>query len=145
MVLGDKSAAGDVVQDTFIRLYEQQNHNPGINDVKSWLFITARNLCFNIKRHNRQEISLDISHDQIPGEDKSGDERVYILEKAMQMLDSKFREALALKEYQGLSYAEMATVLETTVPAVKSLLFRARVSLREKYNQQIKKGERYGM
>ena len=144
-VLNDRETAGDILQETFIKLYEQMNRNSNIKDVKSWLFITARNLCFNHKRNNRSNIPLGAIHNDIPDGKSPDDERLYILAKAMWEIEDKYREALILKEYQALSYAEIATILQTSVSSVKSLLFRARVSLREKFNHLVKEGEKHDM
>jgi RNA polymerase sigma-70 factor (ECF subfamily) len=135
-LLGERETANDVVQEVFTRLFERQNGNYGrIANIKGWLFIAARNFCLNIKRDKRRKAKLT---PEIVGSLSSAnpvDARVVILEKAMQSLDLKFREALILREFEGFSYIEMAEILGLSKPAVKSLLFRARVTLREEYDK----------
>ena len=144
-LLADNESAADVVQEAFMKLFEKLNHNSEIKDIKSWLFITTRNLCLNMKRNSRKETSLDILADRMIDSKNTSDTRIFTLQKAMLALDTKFREVLVLKEYQGFSYAEMASLLETTVPAIKSSLYRARVMLRDKFNQLKQRGDIYGL
>ena len=145
MMTGNKDNAGDIAQEVFLRLFEQVKNNSHIDNIKSWLFIIARNLCLNHKRDHQREIAIDIESGRPGISSNPSDGRIFTLRQAIQNLDSKYREALILKEYQGFSYMEIAAILNTTIPAIKSILFRARVSLREEYDNLIKKGELYGL
>jgi RNA polymerase sigma-70 factor (ECF subfamily) len=135
-LLGEKEGASDVVQEVFTRLFERQNGNYGlISNIKGWLFITARNFCLNIKRDKLRKAKLAPEINKISKTANPVDANVAILEKAMQSLDLKFREALVLREFEGLSYSEMAEILGLSKPAVKSLLYRARVLLRQEFDR----------
>jgi RNA polymerase sigma-70 factor (ECF subfamily) len=133
-MLGDRDVAGDVVQDVFIGLYTQMNNGTKILTPKSWLLAATRNLCLNRIRDSRKQTALeDSTHVAI---DDASDEAIHdVLEAALQSLDGNLREVLILREYQNLSYAEMAEILGTTVPAVRSNLYRARIDLREAYRK----------
>lgn len=57
------------------------------------------------------------------------------MNKAMLRLDVTHREALVLKEYEGLSYQEIAEIMRLTVPAVRSPLYKARIALKTVYTE----------
>ena len=130
-MLGDAHAAGDVAQDVFIRLYEHQSNHHRIADVKSWLFIVARNLCLNHMRNRGRQAPLDALEDQLVESNPAVDPRQRALRRALSGLESPYREALILKVYQGFSYREIAEILGRTVPSVRSALFKARSMLRD--------------
>lgn len=130
-MLGDAHAAGDVAQDVFIRLYEHQSNHHRITDVKSWLFIVARNLCLNQIRNRGRQVPLEQLEDQLVESSPAVNPKKRALRRALAGLESPYREALILKVYQGFSYQEIAEILGKTVPAIRSLLFKARSMLRE--------------
>ena len=134
-MLRDESAAGDVTQDVFLKLYKNRKNIRTIGNVKNWLFIITRNLCLNRIRDRRKEIPIHSIPDENLGYDNNPDENRVVLEKSLLSLETKYREALILKEYQGFSYKEMAEILKISVPAVRSLLFNARIRLRENFHK----------
>lgn len=134
-MLGDNDAAGDITQEVYIRLFKVLRNNSQIKDIKSWLFIAVRNLCLNKIRDGHKEISLDSIPNENLGYDNDPDTNRIVLEKSLLSLETRFREALILKEYQGFSYKEMAQILQITVPAVRSLLFKARMRLKDNFHR----------
>lgn len=131
-MLGDTDSAGDVTQEVFIRLYRSLTDHSAILDLKSWLFICTRNLCLNYRRDRGREISLeDAPASRQPTVDQP-DRSIDAVRKALAALDTKFREAIILREMEGFSYREIAHILQITVPAVRMLLYKARLALREK-------------
>ena len=129
-MLGDPQAAGDVAQDVFLRLFEHQQDHHRISDVKSWLFIVARNLCLNHIRNRSRQIPLEQLEEPLVESNPVVDPRQRALRLALVRLESPYREALILKVYQGFSYREIAEILGRTVPSVRSTLFKARCMLR---------------
>lgn len=142
-MLGDKDAAGDVAQDVFIRLYEHQSNHHHIADVKSWLFIVARNLCLNHIRSHRKQQPLDSVSNSLDHSYSTNDTRLVTLRQAVGRLESPYKEGLILKAYQGFAYIEIAEILGTTVPAVRAILFKARNQLRDELNRTQAKGDSY--
>jgi RNA polymerase sigma-70 factor, ECF subfamily len=132
-MLGSRESAADVTQETFIRLFKTLQVGNGIQNIESWLFIVNRNLCFNHLRDQRPSAALDSVEDttSVVQDEHSTDRDT--LRRAMSRLEVGHREALILREYSGLTYGEMAEILETTESAIKSLLFRARVRLKEEF------------
>ncbi len=134
-ILGDEHMASDVTQDVFLRLFKSMGKSRKIENAKGWLFITARNLCLNKIRDGRKEVSLHSIPEETLGYDNNPDRNRIILAKSLLSLDTKYREALILKEYQGFSYKEIAEILQITVPAVRSLLFNARTRLKDNFHK----------
>jgi len=134
-MLSNKESAGDITQEVFIKLFNSKRNPAKINNLKNWLFILTRNLCLNRIRDTKKEISLDSIADEKSIENKSTNLQVLRLQKAFNQLEPDLKEALVLREYQGFSYKEIAEILCLTVPAVKSLLFRARLRLKEVYEK----------
>lgn len=134
-MLGDRDAAGDITQEVFLRLYKSMNTKSAITNMQNWLFILTRNLCLNRIRDSKKELSLETAGvENIPGvEDKNPN--MTVLRKAIMCLETKYREVLILKEYQGFSYMEIGGILGLTVPAVRSLLYKARIMLKEQFER----------
>lgn len=133
--LNSRDAAQDVTQQAFLRLFKTLSQNSSISDGRSWLFITTRNLCYNYIRDRRKEVPLDsVDHCEITVPPASSPEHIH-LHKALCRLDSPYREALILKEYQGFSYYEISKILNTTVPAVRTVLYKARLKLKDNYDK----------
>ncbi|OGC78627.1 MAG: hypothetical protein A2145_02580 [candidate division Zixibacteria bacterium RBG_16_40_9] len=129
-MLGDKQSASDITQEVFIKLFKSQDNSKPINDLKNWLFILTRNLCLNKLRDSKKEIGLEAIEEE-SSENKIQDPQVLKLREALNQLEPNLKEALVLREYQGFSYQEIAEILDISVSAVKSLIFRARVKLKE--------------
>jgi RNA polymerase sigma-70 factor (ECF subfamily) len=130
-MLGEKDSAGDITQEVFIKLFKSQNNPARINNLKSWLFILTRNLCLNRIRDTKKEISLGSIDANKSGGDEFSVLQSLKLQRALVKLEPDLKEALILREYQGFSYAEISDILGLSVSGVKSLLFRARIRLKE--------------
>lgn len=137
-LMNDRAETEDIVHEAFIKLFEQFQKQAEIQDIKNWLFIVTRNLCFTrlkrIRKHtNYNEQILENAEDQ----NKSA-ETTYFIEQTLGQLDNKYREILILRTYFGYSYDEIARILHKSIPAIKSLLFNAR----KKLQKQAKKTEK---
>ncbi len=143
-MLGSRDAAADVTQEVFVRLYKALNGDgTGVEDTKAWLFIVNRNLCLKQIRGRRPDAPLEAA-ENLPGHsDSSLDPDHRDLRKAMDVIDPRHREALLLREYSGFTYREMGEILEISEPAVKSLLYKSRVQLREKFTKFKAQRNRY--
>lgn len=128
-MLGDRDESGDIVQEVFVRLYTQLKAGTVIAKPRSWLLTSLRNLCLNRLRDSRKYVAIE--NLSLPSNPAGAPHTA--LESALHSLDPASREAIILREYQGLSYAEIAEMTDSTVPAVRSLLYRARNALRDTY------------
>ena len=133
--LSSRDAAEDITQQAFVRLFNTLSRNSSITDGRSWLFITTRNLCYNHIRDRQKEVPLDHLNDSEMTIPPFSNPEHMRLQKALGQLDTPYREALILKEYEGFSYYEIAKILNTTVPAVRTVLYKARLKLKSNYEK----------
>jgi RNA polymerase sigma-70 factor (ECF subfamily) len=134
-MLGNKEAAGDVTQEVFMKLFKSRDNPIKINHLNSWLFILTRNLCLNQIRDAKIKIGLESIEIENPtGKEATAWENIK-LQKALSNLEPDLKEALILKEYQGFSYVEISEIMGTSVGSVKSLLYKARIRLKEIYGK----------
>jgi RNA polymerase sigma factor (sigma-70 family) len=135
-MLGSTEDAEDVLQEVFVNAYKAMLRDEREINLRPWLYRIARNRCLNHLR--KPTADAQESMDMVPAvEASSTAEKVHNREEFRQLLvDVKKlpetqRSALLLREMDALSYEEIAAAMETTVPSVKSLLVRARISLAE--------------
>ncbi len=133
-MLMDRDLALDVMQDTFVRVYENRDRLINTAAFKSWLYTIARNQCLNRLRQRGREVRLDDSMDvgadgDTPVSQMEKNERVEFVNRFLEELSPAYREVIVLREYQNLSYEEIAAVTRSTISAVKSRLFKARRKL----------------
>lgn len=134
-MIGDSHSAGDITQDVFLRLFENRGKFAEIGNVTGWLITVARNRCLNHLRGRKKEVSIE-NIDLYKSDNPIGiDHNHATLEKAMAGLKTRYREALILREYQGCTYNEISEILQITVAAVRSLLYNARLELRDNFQR----------
>lgn len=141
---GNASDAEDLVQDTMLRAYRSwERYTPGTN-AKGWLLTILRHLFINeYRRRIRHPETVDVDtiepfalFQEVQEEDPQGaffdrivDDEVL---RAVDQLPEAFREAVTLSDVEGLSYEEVAKVLDVPVGTVKSRLYRGRRLLQAK-------------
>ena len=144
-MLLNRELAQDVMQDTFLRVYENRERLMKTDSFKAWLFTIARNQCLNQLRRNNWQIPLDPEmalppHIQgakhTPVQDLEKSEKIQLVNRYLQELKADYREVIILREYQNMSYEEIAAVTRSTLSAVKSRLFKARKKL-GKYLEEV--------
>ncbi len=135
-MLGSTEDAEDVLQEVFVNAYRAMLADEREINLRPWLYRIARNRCLNHLR--KPTADAQESMDMVPAvEAASTAEKVHNREEFRQLLDDvgklpeTQRTALLLREMDAMSYEEIAAAMETSVPSVKSLLVRARISLAE--------------
>lgn len=131
---GTLTEAEDMVQECFLRAFRAFETFEGRASLRAWLYKIAHNLCLNhVQRRPPVWEPLEASHRQELASDESaelGRENVRLGFVALvQSLPPRQRAALVLRDVLGWSAEETARILETTVPAVKNALGRARQTL----------------
>jgi RNA polymerase sigma-70 factor (ECF subfamily) len=156
-LLQDREAAEDLAQETFLRVFQARRTYAPTAKFSTWLFCIANNLASNVRRGNsrRRTVSFAGTGDDGTGgrpeewllADKSAlmptrqlDRRELqeVVRQALGDLSDRHRMALLLHKYEEMSYADIAAAMETTEPAVKSLLARARESLRDRLEAYVR-------
>jgi RNA polymerase sigma factor (sigma-70 family) len=135
-MLGSTEDAEDVLQEVFVNAYKAMLADEREINLRPWLYRIARNRCLNYLR--KPKADAQESMDMVPEvAAASTAEKVHNREEFRQILSDvnklpeTQRAALLLREMDALSYEEIAAAMDTTVPSVKSLLVRARISLAE--------------
>src|SRR3954449_8275130 len=127
--------AEDVLQDVFVRAYGALRADEREVNVRAWLYRVAHNRCVDHLRRpvppaaDIFELSRKPLHDPI--EEAQRREDLARLVKDIARLPEQQRSALLMREIDGMSYTDLAGALDVSVPAVKSLLVRARIGLVE--------------
>jgi RNA polymerase sigma-70 factor, ECF subfamily len=142
MLTRNRVEAEDLVQETYVRALEAQHRLRKDSNVKGWILTILRNLWLNQLRKRKSEpllVEMDGQEggaDYVPGnaldsyEILAGKEDVKRVQVAIGQLSTEFREVILLREFEELSYQEMATVLDCPMGTVMSRLGRARAKLR---------------
>ena len=135
-MLGSKEDAEDVLQEVFAAAFNAMMSDEREINVRPWLYRIARNRSLNHLRKTQAlgVDSMDVhlsEHGQTTADKVHKREEFRLLVADVQDLPETQRTALLLREIDALSYEQISEVMETTVPSVKSLLVRARVSLAE--------------
>ncbi len=144
-MLGNVDDAHDVAQQVFIRVWKSAPRYEATAKFTTWLYTITRNLVFNEvrRRSRRKEVSLDepafddqprqVVHPLAPGADTltQQEELEKALDAAISALPEKQRMAVILRRYEDTPYEDLCQILGMSLPAVKSLLFRARGELRK--------------
>jgi len=150
-MLGNPSDAEDIAQQVFIRLWKSAPRYEVKAKFTTFLYTITRNLVFNeTKRKQRKKehsleqqeeesfTSIEDKHAHSPGEEMLQAELKAQVDKAIMMLPEKQRLAVILRRYENMPYEQISDVLELSVSAVKSQLFRARNALRESLSHYLK-------
>ena len=138
-IISDKEAAEDILQETFLRVYNQRKNYSPDYALSTWVYTIALNLCRSElrKRKLRRFISLEFLKEEtdieLPDEKNLEPERLKpLLEKAIKALPDEYRTAFVLCDIDRLPYNDIAEIMRVPVGTVKSRINRARAMLREK-------------
>jgi RNA polymerase sigma-70 factor (ECF subfamily) len=153
----NREDAEDVVQDAFLKAYENLDQFQGNSKFYTWLVRIAVNE--SLMKLRRRKTSKTVSMDEDveteegsmprefadwspnPEQQYGQSELGEILRKTIQGLPTSFRTVFVLRDVEGLSTEETAEMLDLSIPAVKSRLLRARLQLRERLNKYFKKNK----
>lgn len=142
----NRAIAEELAQDVFLRVFRFRNRYQPEAKFSTWLFRITTNVALNWRRDTRREsahLSLDVAlHDprQIQVADRAprADERLLAelhameIRDAIESLPAKQLAAVLMHKYEGMDYAAIARALDCSIPALKSLLFRAYETLRRR-------------
>jgi RNA polymerase sigma-70 factor (ECF subfamily) len=143
-MVGSPEEALDLSQEAFLRVYDRASRYRPSGRFRSWLFRIAGNLGRSWLRRRRilRWLRFDIQkHDRpsgAPGTDSrlEREELRLAVREALGRLPDRQRQAILLRRFEGMSQREIAATLQTTVPAVESLLQRAMTTLRRELTRK---------
>ncbi len=130
-ILNDRELAEDVLQETFIRLYQYADPSFEGGSIIGYLIRVARNLCLNIKRTKKDFISLD-DYDlsqtyEINYENKELSDLVMI---SLDLLDEKSKEILTMRIFNDMPYSEISQIFNITEARARYIVFRSKMKIR---------------
>ena len=139
-MLGDAAEAEDAAQEAFLRAYVKlSSYDSTRSSFKTWLLTITSNHCIDRLRKRRVTLlSIDeplffhpalASREVGPEQAVLADERSALVQSLLANLTPRYRAAVVLRYWYDMSYGEIAETLDTTINAVKALLFRARRTL----------------
>ena len=154
--VNNREDAEDLTQEVFIEVYRSISGFRGDSKLSTWIYRIAvtKSLDFLRKRKRKKRFGImkSISGEERlqeelkatdtsdPGTQAENQDRIKILNEALEKLPENQRVAFTLSKYDELSYQEIAEILETTIPAVESLIHRAKNNLKKRlYNYYEKK------
>lgn len=141
--VGNRAVAEELAQDVFLRVYLSRNYRPRAK-FRTWLFHIATNLALNWLRDHKAESAVlplgawprHLRRREARAPTQSAEERLIEearleeVRAAVHELPARGRAAVLMHKYEEMEYAQIAAVLGCSVPATKSLLFRAYEELR---------------
>lgn len=141
-MLGNRGEAEEAAQEAFIRAYTRLDTYDPSRKFSTWMLSITSNYCIDLLRKRRALLlSLDqplpphpalmSDREENPEAQASDTEREQMVQALLEHLPEDYRQAVVLRYWYDLSYEEIADVMDTTISAIKSRLFRARRQLAE--------------
>jgi len=149
-MLGDDVDSEDIAQQVFIRVWKSAARYQPTAKFTTWLFKIARNLVFNELRRRKRHPVTPLQHEEeehffqpadsggmTPDASLLDSELNDAIQMAIDALPETQRLAIILRRYEEMPYEEIGEILNLSVPAVKSVLFRARAELRQQLRKYL--------
>lgn len=137
-LVNDIYVAEELAEDTFVRIGIKKPKDSGKSSFKTWLYTIGRNIAIDYIRRNskKREVPVDECKDLSIEEESLEvmyirEERKIIVHKALHKLKTEYRQVLWLIYFEGFSNKETAMVMKKSVHSVETLVYRARLALKE--------------
>ncbi len=135
--------AEDVVQETMMKVWNRRDQWEQIESIEAFCMTICRNLSLDkVRRMDNQAQSLDAAYDpkdlhvaSNPEEQAIQSDRIRLVRQLINQLPEKQRSCMQLRDMEGKSYKDIATILDITEEQVKVNIFRARQTIREKFKR----------
>lgn len=126
----EQDIAEDIFQETFIRFYKSIDKNFVNINIPGYLMKTAKNLSLNYFRDKKQNIRIEDAEAIIADSNSyENTELINLIMRALDLLDDKYKEAFVLREFNGMSFQEIADIMDLSLTNSKSRVTRARQKL----------------
>jgi len=147
--VGDRETAEDIVQETFLRAFRRRREYRAIANFSTWLFTIAGNLAKSELRRRKRWRFFSLNWDEesetgieIPDESHRPDTMAEtamtdeMIQEAIESLPANYRKVILLRDVEGLSYQEIARIVNRPVGTVKSRVNRARLRLQRRLKME---------
>lgn len=147
--VSDRETAEDIVQETFLRAFRKRKEYRAIANFSTWLFTIAGNLAkselrrrkrwrlFSLDRDEESDTGMDLPDESFRpdrvAESSMADDQI---QDAIAALPENYRQVILLRDVEGMSYQEIAEIIDCPVGTVKSRVNRARLKLQQKLKQE---------
>ncbi len=137
-MLSDKMICEDIIQNVFVKLFQNMDHIRNTGRIDVWLFTTTRNEIYSFYRTKRTHVDqfgvldtddLEIDSSVKLDEEFELQEMKEMIMKELDKLPVEQRDVFLLKEYGGLTYKEISEIMKIDEDLVKSRLYKARQKL----------------
>lgn len=127
VILENEEQSQDVFQEVFTRLYKAIKSKTDHSNIPGFLVTMARNLCLNIKRNRKNTVPVDeMELAEKPSVSLDDKELLELVMMSLEFLDEKYRSSFMKREFEGLSYSEIAAAEDISVPNAKLRVARAK-------------------
>ena len=147
--VGDRETAEDIVQETFLRAFRKRKEYRAIANFSTWLFTIAGNLAkselrrrkrwrlFSIDRDEESDTGMDLPDvSALPDKVAESSLADVQIQQAIGSLPANYRQVILLRDVQGMSYQEIAEIVDCPVGTGKSRVNRARLKLQQKLKNE---------
>jgi len=147
--LNNREEAEDAVQEVMMKLWDERNKTARYENPAAWCTTVTRNYCIDLLRRRKMTAQDDISvaKDLIEaGNDifskSEGSEAASLINGIVERMKEPYRSAVILRDIEGYSYEEAAEAMQTSVGTLRTILSRARKSIREEMERKYNYGTR---
>lgn len=141
-LLGQEAEAEDAVQEVLLKVWTKRDEWASWRNIEGYCMIALRNQCLEKLRHRRPQWTVESAAREVQSKDRDPEQQVQDKElsghirKCLEGLPEKLQSVVHLREVEGLSYQEIAAVLDLSMEQVKVNLFRARTALKKLINRE---------
>ncbi len=136
----DSAEAEDIVQETLIKVWNKKDQWEEIENIEAFCFAICRNLALDsLKRHENRNQSLDATHAEQaddgrnPSEQTIHHDHLQLIRNIVNDLPLRQRSCIQLRDFEGKSYRDIATLLDITEEQVKINIFRGRQTIKLRF------------
>lgn len=130
-VTGHPEEANDIFQEAFYKFYHSIKKMDDVTNIGGLLLTITRNLSLNYNRDKKSTFNIEDYNFSTYDDSYENKELLDLISKSLELLDFGYREIFVLRQYQGLSYKEIAEITGSTVSGVKNKFWRAKERIKE--------------
>jgi RNA polymerase sigma-70 factor (ECF subfamily) len=141
-LLGQEAEAEDAVQEVLLKVWTKRDEWGSWQNIEGYCMVALRNHCLERLRQKRPQLAAEAAAREVRSKDRDPAQQVQDKElsghirRCMEGLPEKLQSVVHLREVEGLSYQEIASVLDLSMEQVKVNLFRARTALKQLINRE---------